>query len=66
MWAMVPPTVWLGGMVWHWPTLVVFACCYIDEPIRYILMQRHLFSGRVDFPRHPRGQGRPSTKWQTC
>ena len=46
MWVVVLPTVWLGGMVWHWPTLVVFACCYIDEPIRYILMQRHLFSGK--------------------
>ena len=46
MWVVVLPTVWLGGMVWHWPTLLVFACCYIDEPIRYILMQRHLFSGK--------------------
>ena len=46
MWVLVLPTVWLGGMVWHWPTLAVFACCYIDEPIRYILMQRHLFSGK--------------------
>ena len=33
-------------MVWHWSTLPVFACCCIDEPIRYILMQRHLFSGK--------------------
>jgi hypothetical protein len=46
MWAMVLPTIWLSGMVWHWSTLPVFACCYIDGPIRYILMQRHLFSGK--------------------
>ena len=46
MWILVLPMVWLSGMVWHWPTLAVFACCYIDEPIRYVLMQRHLFSGR--------------------
>ena len=46
MWALVLPCVWLTGMVWHWPTLVVFACCYIDEPIRYVLMQIHLFSGK--------------------
>jgi hypothetical protein len=46
MWAMVLPTTWLSSMVWHWSTLPVFACCCIDEPIRYILMQRHLFSGK--------------------
>ena len=33
MWAAVIPFVWLSGMVWHWPTLLVFACCYIDEPV---------------------------------
>lgn len=46
MWAMVLPTTWLSSMVWHWSTLPVFACCCIDEPIRCILMQRHLFSGK--------------------
>ena len=46
MWLMVLPLVWLTGMVWHAPTLWVFACCYMDEPVRYILMQRHLFKGK--------------------
>ena len=46
MWLMVLPLVWLTGMVWHAPTLWVFACCYMDEPIRYFLMQRHLFKGK--------------------
>ena len=46
MWAMVLPLVWFGGMIRHWPTLVVFALCYADEPIRYVLMQIHLFSGK--------------------
>ena len=46
MWLMVLPCVWLTGMVWHLPTLLVFACCYVDEPIRYVLMQVHLFSGK--------------------
>ena len=46
MWLVVLPCVWLTGMVWHLPTLVVFACCYIDEPIRYVLMQVHLFRGK--------------------
>ena len=25
---------------------LMFACCYIDEPVRYVLMQRHMFSGK--------------------
>ncbi len=56
MWAMVLPCVWLTGMVFHSPTLIVFACCYIDEPIRYILMQRHLYSGRWIKPVTPEGR----------
>lgn len=45
MWVILVPVVWCAGMVWKLPTLVVFACCYIDEPIRYVLMQVHLFRG---------------------
>ena len=55
MWAVVLPVVVLSGMVWHWPTLLVFACCYVDEPIRYVLMQRHLFSGKWIRPVTPEG-----------
>ena len=55
MWAVVLPCVWLTGMVWHAPTLLVFACCYVDEPIRYILMQVHLFSGKWIKPVTPEG-----------
>ncbi len=46
MWIMILPLVCLSGMVWRAPTLLVFACCYADEPIRYNLMQRHLYSGK--------------------
>ena len=46
MWLMVLPCVWPTGMVWKLPTLAVFACCYIDEPIRYVMMQVHLFRGK--------------------
>ncbi len=56
MWVMVIPLVWLTGMVWGAPTLLVFACCYMDEPIRYILMQRHLFNGRWIRPVTPEGR----------
>ena len=56
MWAMVLPLVWLTGMVWHAPTLLVFACCYVDEPIRYGMMQVHLFRGKWIKPVTPEGQ----------
>ena len=56
MWVMVLPFVWLTGMVWHGPTLAVFACCYMDEPIRYIMMQTHLFRGKWIRPVTPEGQ----------
>ena len=46
MWLMVIPCVWTAGMILHLPTLLVFACCYVDEPIRYVLMQVHLFRGK--------------------
>ena len=46
MWALLLPCAWLTGMVWKLPTLIVFACCYIDEPIRYVMMQVHLYSGK--------------------
>ena len=46
MWLMVLPLVYLTGMVWHAPTLLIFACCYADEPIRYVIMQIHLYSGK--------------------
>ena len=56
MFAMVIPMVWLSGMVWHWDFLLVFACCYIDEPIRFVLMQRHLYSGKWIQPVTPEGR----------
>lgn len=43
---MVVPCVYLSNYVFHAPFLLVFACCYIDEPIRYIIMQRHMYSGK--------------------
>lgn len=46
MYVMVLPAVLLTGFVWHAPYWVIFLCCYIDEPIRYIIMQRHLYSGK--------------------
>ena len=40
------PAVCLTGLVLHAPFLVIFLCCYIDEPIRFLLMQLHMYSGK--------------------
>lgn len=46
MYALLLPFVLLSGFVWKFPYWVIFLFCYIDEPIRYLLMQIHLYSGR--------------------
>ncbi len=46
MYAMLIPCVCVVGLVLKAPFLAIFACCYIDEPIRFILMQRHMYSGK--------------------
>ncbi|MBO4457426.1 MAG: MATE family efflux transporter [Butyrivibrio sp.] len=56
MWFMVLPIVWVTGMILKLPTLLVFACCYIDEPIRYVLMQIHLYRGKWIKPVTPEGK----------
>ena len=55
MWVLLLPLVCVSGLVLKWPTLAVFACCYIDEPIRYAMMQIHLFSGKWIKPVTPEG-----------
>ncbi len=56
MWLMLIPLVCVSGLILHWNSLAVFALCYVDEPIRYILMQRHLFSGKWIRPVTPEGR----------
>jgi Na+-driven multidrug efflux pump len=56
MWAMILPLVCVSGLVLKWPTLAVFALCYADEPVRYILMQKHLFGGKWIRPVTPEGK----------
>ena len=46
MYLMVLPCVCVSGLILKWPTLAVFALCYVDEPIRYVLMQIHLHKGK--------------------
>ena len=46
MYFMVLPAVYLSGMRLGAPILIVFICCYCDEPIRFVLMQIHMYSGK--------------------
>lgn len=46
MFLMVIPCVYLANFVFHAPFLLVFTLCYCDEPIRYFIMQRHMYSGK--------------------
>lgn len=46
MYIMVLPCVCLSAFYFKAPYYIIFACCYIDEPIRFLLMQRHMYSGK--------------------
>ena len=46
MYTLVVPGVLIAGFVLRLPYWAIFLCCYVDEPIRYVLMQIHLYSGR--------------------
>ncbi len=46
MYLMVLPCVLGTAFFLKMPYWVIFMCCYIDEPVRYILMQIHLYSGK--------------------
>ena len=56
MYLLLLPAVCLSGLVLRAPFFVIFACCYIDEPIRLVLMQRHMYSGRWVRPVTPEGR----------
>ena len=46
MFLLVQPVIHLANDYFHAPFLLVFALCYCDEPIRFMLMQIHLYSGK--------------------
>ena len=56
MWLMVVPSVWITGMALRLDFLWIFACCYIDEPIRFVMMQHHMYSGKWIKPVTPEGR----------
>jgi len=55
MYAMLIPCVCVAGLVLKLPFLVIFACCYIDEPIRFVMMQWHMYTGKWVKPVTPQG-----------
>ena len=44
MYLMVIPCVYIAYFVFHAPFYLVFVLIYCDEPIRYVIMQRHMYS----------------------
>lgn len=56
MWIMVIPLVVLSGSVFQWPFLLTFGLCYVDEILRYVLMQIHMYSGKWIRPVTPEGK----------
>ena len=56
MYVLVWPAVFLTGLYLHAPLAVIFACMFIDEPVRYVLMQIHLYSGKWIKPVTPQGK----------
>ena len=56
MYLMVLPCVYGANFGFHAPFLLVFALCYVDEPVRYIIMQRHMYSAKWVKPVSEEGQ----------
>lgn len=44
MYLLVLPCVYIAQFVFHAPFYLVFLLVYCDEPIRYVIMERHLYS----------------------
>lgn len=44
MFLLVQPVIHAANDLLHVPFLAVFALCYVDEPIRYVIMQAHMYS----------------------
>ena len=44
MFLMVQPVIHLANDLFHAPVLLVFALCYCDEPVRFVMNQVHMYS----------------------
>ncbi|MBQ7488412.1 MAG: MATE family efflux transporter [Clostridia bacterium] len=50
MFLLVQPIIHIANDVFHAPFLLVFLLCYVDEPIRYVMMQHHMYSKKWTQP----------------
>lgn len=58
MYVLILPTMLILWKLVDAPFLIVFASGYIDEPIRYVIMQRHMYSGKWIRPVTPEGKAK--------
>lgn len=56
MFLMVLPCVFASAYWLKLPFLVIYACTLIDEPVRFFIMQRHLYSAKWIRPVTPEGR----------
>lgn len=58
MYLMVLPVLFLSAFKFKLPFLFIFASRFIDEPIRFVLMQFHMYSGNWVRPVTPEGKAK--------
>ena len=56
MFLMVQPVIHIANDIFHVPFLLLFVLCYVDEPVRFVIMQRHMYSARWIKPVSKEGQ----------
>lgn len=56
MFLMVQPVIHIANDLFHAPFLLVFLLCYVDEPVRFVIMQIHMYSRRWIRPVSVEGQ----------
>ena len=64
MFLMVQPVIHIANDVFHAPFLLVFALCYVDEPIRYVIMQVHMYSRKWIKPVSDEGRATIGAFWK--
>ena len=69
IWLVGVPLVYLTGMVWHLPFLIIFMMFYVEDAIKCILEPLYLASGGWIRPVTPQGQAaleafRSKRKWR--
>ena len=56
IWILGVPLVWLTGMVWHAPFLIIFLMPYVEDMVKLFIEPAYLFSARWIKPVTPQGK----------